>query len=199
MTADEPSRADHIRERILEAARRVLVEEGNAGFSMRKVASAADMRLGHLQYYFSSKAELVRALVASITDSFDSFYSQRLMRVEDPLDRFIGSAEFVLYGGPIRDMGLLLRECWSMAPRDHDVAEAMDLFYEGWCARLAEALQAVNPDLLDPQARLLGAEVVAMISGSFLFTEGFSKLDQPGLYVQHLRARLTATPWMESA
>lgn len=199
MEPDPQSKADVIRERVLEAARRVLVQEGHAGFSMRKVAAASDMRLGHLQYYYGSRAELVRALVASVTDRFDTFYAQRLLPLEDPLDRFIGSAEFVLYGGPVRDMGPLLRECWSMARRDADVADAMDDFYRGWRDRLARALQDVNPDLVAAQAELLGAEVVAMISGSFLFTEGFGVAPQPGLFAQHLRSRLTATPWMTNA
>lgn len=190
------SKAEAIRERVLEAARLVLVQEGHAGFSMRKVAAASDMRLGHLQYYYSARAELVQALVSSITERFDQFYAERLLPLEDPLDRFIGSAEFVLYGGPVRDMGPLLRECWSMARRDEDVAEAMDEFYRGWRDRLARALRDVNPDLAPAHAELLGAEVVAMISGSFLFAEGFADAGQPGLFVQHLRSRLVGIPWM---
>ncbi len=58
------------REQIVEAARLVLIREGSAGFSMRKVAHHAGMSLGHLQYYFPSRAELLDALLSADIEEY---------------------------------------------------------------------------------------------------------------------------------
>lgn len=57
-------------EAILAAARAVLVREGGAGFSMRKVAQAADMSLGNLQYHFPSRSALVDGLLAFALEEY---------------------------------------------------------------------------------------------------------------------------------
>jgi AcrR family transcriptional regulator len=41
----------------------VLIEEGYAALSIRRIAARAGVRLGHLQYYYPSKADIVRALL----------------------------------------------------------------------------------------------------------------------------------------
>lgn len=51
------------RERVLEAALQVLAQQGAHGFRMRAVASAADLSLSHVQYYFPSLDSLLAAVV----------------------------------------------------------------------------------------------------------------------------------------
>jgi AcrR family transcriptional regulator len=59
-------RAAERREQLLSAARAVLVREGLDELTLRDVAAEADVRLSTLQYIFASRAELVRALAASV-------------------------------------------------------------------------------------------------------------------------------------
>lgn len=51
------------KERILEAAERLLAEKGLAGFSVRAVTADAGVNVASVNYHFGSKAELLRALV----------------------------------------------------------------------------------------------------------------------------------------
>jgi AcrR family transcriptional regulator len=51
------------RRRILEAARRVLADEGLERFTTRRVAQAAHVSHGMCHYYFADKNDLVRALI----------------------------------------------------------------------------------------------------------------------------------------
>lgn len=68
------------KQRILSAAKTVLIKEGNAGFSMRKVAAEASVRLNNVQYYYKTKTELVDGLLqeylndykTELVDSFES-------------------------------------------------------------------------------------------------------------------------------
>lgn len=59
-------RAPERREQLLAAARGVLVREGLDGLTLRDVAAEAGVHLSTLQYIFSSRAELVGALVQRV-------------------------------------------------------------------------------------------------------------------------------------
>jgi AcrR family transcriptional regulator len=54
------------RQRIAEAARRLFVNDGYSGVSMRKVAEAADMTPMTLYHYFDSKIDVLRYLWADV-------------------------------------------------------------------------------------------------------------------------------------
>lgn len=45
------------------AARKVLVRDGSAGFSVRRVAQEAGISLGNLQYYFGTRTDLLLGLL----------------------------------------------------------------------------------------------------------------------------------------
>lgn len=53
---------------ILSAAKSVLIKQGSAGFSMRKVAEEASVRLNNVQYYFKTKADLIDGLLSNYTE-----------------------------------------------------------------------------------------------------------------------------------
>ncbi|MFB3737443.1 MAG: TetR/AcrR family transcriptional regulator [Candidatus Velamenicoccus archaeovorus] len=57
------ARAAETRQRILEAARRVLAEEGSDGFTTRRVAELAGISHGMVHYHFQDKRDLVLALI----------------------------------------------------------------------------------------------------------------------------------------
>jgi AcrR family transcriptional regulator len=59
-------RAAARREQLLGAARAVLVREGLEALTLRDVAAEAQVHLSTLQYIFSSRAELVRALAERV-------------------------------------------------------------------------------------------------------------------------------------
>ncbi|HLA93146.1 MAG TPA: TetR/AcrR family transcriptional regulator [Actinomycetota bacterium] len=62
-TSDRVSRAAETRARILDAARRVMAEEGLERFTTRRVAELAGVSHGMVHYHFTDKRELALALV----------------------------------------------------------------------------------------------------------------------------------------
>ena len=64
---DAGARAVDTRTLILDAARRLLLAEGYAGLSTRKVAVEARVPLSQLHYHFGSKQGLILALFAEGT------------------------------------------------------------------------------------------------------------------------------------
>ena len=75
-------------ERILEAARTLLREEGQEGWSMRRVATAANVSTGTLQYYFTNRAELLDACLDPFHEelrALEQTFMSLLESADDPL------------------------------------------------------------------------------------------------------------------
>ena len=75
-----------LRERILDAARRIVVREGFAALSMRKIADAIEYSPATLYLYFASRDEIARALC---TDGYAQLLAtfEPLAQIADPAER----------------------------------------------------------------------------------------------------------------
>jgi AcrR family transcriptional regulator len=87
-----------LRERILEAARRIVIREGFAALSMRKIADAIEYSPATLYLYFASRDEIARALCtqgyAQLLASFEP-----LAQIADPAERLRALARaYVAFG-----------------------------------------------------------------------------------------------------
>jgi len=49
--------------RILEAALDILIHEGSQAMTLRRIAAACGLRIGNVTYYFTSKEDLLRAVL----------------------------------------------------------------------------------------------------------------------------------------
>jgi AcrR family transcriptional regulator len=68
--------AEDTRERILDAALRLMIEQGYAGTSVRDIAERLRMTKGSLYYHFSSKDDLLYALLTPLVDALDGFVAE---------------------------------------------------------------------------------------------------------------------------
>lgn len=67
------SAADQTRQRILQTASELFVEHGYAGTSIRDISERLGMTKGSLYYHFSSKEDLLFALIAPLFGAVDEF------------------------------------------------------------------------------------------------------------------------------
>ena len=72
------------REEILKIAVDIIANEGYASLTMRALARASGMKLGALQYHFRTSEDLLRALVAYISDAYNQSFSKLQDREEPP-------------------------------------------------------------------------------------------------------------------
>jgi len=75
--AGEPVAKSDPRTRILDAALRLMSEQGSAGMSMRQLASACGLNVATIYHYFPSKADLLRSVME------ERRYGERV-RIEAP-------------------------------------------------------------------------------------------------------------------
>lgn len=178
---------------VLDAAETVLVRDGHTALSLRAVADAAGVRLGHLQYYFPSRDGLVAELLARVLQrSLDQITAAALGGADGAGAPEAPAAPDDPAGpraldGPQGDDGLisallaqqtdarLVRvfvELWALAARDEAVAVVVRDFYRQYADLLADRVRTHAPGL-PPEERRARAEVfIALIEGSSLLRSG---------------------------
>jgi AcrR family transcriptional regulator len=155
-------------EKILDAATRLLIDEGYAQLSTRKIAARAGIRPGHLQYYFPTKQAVVRGLLERYLERAMQSFEGRTGDLDAVLDGILAEQT-------AGDSARFFWELWALAARDPAVAEAMRVFYRGYWLNLVSALLASEPALGRPRAERRAALLVAMLEGLSLFR---SRTDQ---------------------
>jgi AcrR family transcriptional regulator len=156
------------RQNVLEVAADVLIESGYHNFSMRKVADAAGIRLGNLQYYFPSKEKLVKAMLDHALSSYlDAFVEIR--RHGTPEEQFLAVIDQVLNDLNKKRTTVFFPEVWSLSNHEKGVTQAMDEMYENYRKVLADIIGEVNPALSALQARRLALFISASIEGHTIF------------------------------
>lgn len=78
-----------VRANLLDAARRILIEEGPVGFTLESVAKKAGVSKGGLVHHFASKQALLETLAREIAEEFDQGIEKFIESDPEPRGRFI--------------------------------------------------------------------------------------------------------------
>jgi len=151
---------------MLDAATAVLIEDGYARFSIRRVAARARARPGHVQYYFPSKQALVQALLARALAALEARRGTARVAGGDPLAAALDDV-LAEHGRP--ETVPLFIELRALAARDPSIAEAARAYYARYWRGVVDALLAANPGLGRARAERRAALVVALLEGLMLF------------------------------
>lgn len=176
-TAVLPKGRDRI-EAILDAATGVLIDEGHARLSTRKIAARAGIRPGHLQYYYPTKQDVVRGLLERYLERADTALETELAAAA-PADRVELVLDAILRDQRDPERARFFWELWALAARDPAVAEAMQSHYRAHWRRLVGALLEATPTLGRPRAERRAALVVALLEGLTLFRSRNGERDLP--------------------
>lgn len=162
-------------DQILQSAVRVLVDQGYAALSLRKIADHCGMKVGNLSYYFPTKDLLITALLETIMKSYreeaESIYVQEELDAEQKLARLL---IFWLEDIQTKWTTNLFPELWAMASHDPFVAEKLDAFYRRGQDHFGQLIAAINPALPELERQVLCAYVSGAMEGATLFA-GFGK------------------------
>ncbi|MEU7328873.1 TetR/AcrR family transcriptional regulator [Streptomyces parvus] len=180
---------------LLDAAEATLVGSGHAALSLRAVAEAAGVRLGHLQYYFPTRDILLEAVL-------DRLLSRSLDRLTASVPG-LGPDGSGAAGPPDRLVDLLLAEqndpdlvrvfaeLWALAARDEAVATAMRAFYRQYADLVTEQVRRDRPDLPDDELRARAEVFIALLEGSALMRSGIAGKPSPATDALISRTALT--------
>lgn len=158
---------------ILDAATRLVIDSGYHNFSMRKVADAAGIKLGNLQYYFPSKAMLVSAMldraIQVYLDEFDEIRTHG-----NPKEQFLALIEHVTNDLTSKHTTQFFPELWSLSNHEKDITVYMDQMYGKYRKILGAVIAEVNPKLNAKQVEKLALFISASLEGHTIFI-GYKK------------------------
>lgn len=154
------------RGRILDAALRLMAEQGSVGASMRQLAAACELNVATLYHYFPSKADLLSSVVR------ERRYGERLELDAPPLDptlpprqRLVGLLEW-LWGNALGEeavwrllVGEAIRGEAAASDAAREVVELLAATLEGW-------LDSGFPDVPGDHAalaRVIRGQVFALV------------------------------------
>ena len=182
-------------ETILDAAERLLVDEGHAALSLRAVAQRAGIRLGNLQYYFSTREELVRALLARILERATLRIEERMGAAGEGPGALEAALEPLLEEQLDPASYRLFYDLWALAAREPAIAAELRTFYTRYTAAVAKLLRQAAPELSRAEARARAELLVALLEGLSLFRSG--TVGAPHRKVEAELRRVTA--WLKAA
>jgi AcrR family transcriptional regulator len=168
---------------LLEAAKKVLRQNGYAGLSTRDVAAAAGVPLSQIHYHFGSKQGLVMALFeylnAQLLDRQNALFGDTALTFSQRWDRACEYLDDDIASGYVRVLQELMAASWA----DAAVAKVIRASLMGWIdlivgvAREAEQRLGSLGPLTPEEVGALAAN--AFIGAESLFLLGLEKRGSP--------------------
>ena len=152
---------------LLEAAKKVLRQNGYAGLSTRDVAAEAGIPLSQIHYHFGSKQGMVLALFeylnAQLLDRQNALFGDATLKLSEQWDRACDYLEDDIASGYVRVLQELIAASWS----DAEVAKVVRAGLIGWFELIAELVRKAERELggLGPFSP---EDVAALVSSGFI-------------------------------
>lgn len=152
------------RDRIVEAARTMLLDRGYDGLVLRELADSLDIKLGNLQYYFPTR-EALALHVLGIEGTRDAHFIEEQRRSASPLETFRMS---------IRDMttqyrsdsGRLLLMIAALAQHNVEFEQLYRDSYAAFYPVFESLLSEMKPDLPAAEVAARARIINALVEGS---------------------------------
>lgn len=163
------ARGEATRERIVVAARKLLLRGGPAGTSLRAIAAEAGITLSNLQFHFADTEVILRALLdTELAKAARSVEAAIAERPEDPVGAAIDA---LLDLQQERGSARLFFSMWAVATTSPKLRAALHAFYGSWIERVGGFRGAD-----DARAFLF----VSLLEGASLFRSGVAGTSDQG-------------------
>jgi AcrR family transcriptional regulator len=144
-TTNRAARAAETRVRILDAARRVLAEEGLERFTTRRVADLAGVSHGMVHYHFTDKRELALALIVHARRDWVEPLEELVDGPGTPDERVRGVIAWIAQPATIETMRVH-QSLFVLALQDDTVRERLAAEFARWRAPFVTLFRQVADD-----------------------------------------------------
>jgi AcrR family transcriptional regulator len=169
------SRGTETVDAILKAALGVLIDEGAAAFTIRRIAAACGMKVGNVSYHFPRKEMLVQVLLDELLASYEKVLEDRVrlpdLTTEERLRLLIVICLDDIAG---KRTTRLFTELWALANHNDFIADRVRGFYQRVHDFIGEYVAALNPALTGEEVAIVSLYISASMEGSTPFL-GFEK------------------------
>jgi AcrR family transcriptional regulator len=155
---------------LLEAAKKVLRQNGYSGLSTRDVAAAAGVPTSQIHYHFGSKQGMLLALFeylnAQLLDRQHAMFGDPTLKVSEQWDLACQYLDDDIASGYVRVLQELIAASWS----DPSVAKVVRAGLMGWHDLIVGAARRAERDLGGLGA-LSPEQVAALVANAFIGAE----------------------------
>jgi AcrR family transcriptional regulator len=166
--ARRSDKAELRRREILENFYEVLKEEGLEGTSIAKIAARMDIHPSLIIHYFSTKEEMIVALVDSILEKYEETFLPVLQEIEDLEERLEATIDaiFGLDWARLVDAGVFYA-CYSLSFRNQRVKDSFQRMYSRLREIMIEEITALMDKnvILKADAGMLADLVITLLEG----------------------------------
>lgn len=153
------------RNRIVEQARKLLIEKGYEAFVMRELADTLGIKLGNLQYYFKTKEVL-------ILEIFNLEAMQDVLTIQGHQQKRDTATE--AFSAIVQDLvarwrgssGVLFSILGTLALHNTAYKQLYRTVYQDFYLALEDCLGEMNPDISQDEVQLRVRLITALIDGS---------------------------------
>ena len=160
---------------LLEAAKKVLRQNGYAGLSTRDVADVAGVPLSQIHYHFGSKQRMVLALFeylnAQLVDRQNALFHDPTLKLSEQWDRACDYLDDDIASGYVRVLQELIAASWA----DAEVAKVIRAGLLIWFDLLTELARKAEREL-GGVGPFTAQEVAALIGCAFIGAESLHLL-----------------------
>src|SRR3954470_17995846 len=155
---------------LLEAAKKVLRQNGHSGLSTRDVAAAAGVPLSQIHYHFGSKQGLMLALFdylnAQLLDRQNAMFHDSKLTLSQQWDRACDYLDEDIASGYVRVLQELIAASWGDGP----VAKVVQAGIMGWMKLITDLARRAEREFggLGP---FTADEVAALVAHAFIGAE----------------------------
>jgi len=158
---------------ILSVALDILASEGHANLTLEGVAKQIGIRKGNLQYYFPSRAHLLRgALAEQIKQNRGNWSRLYETKSSSPIAKLKQLIRYELEINGDTKFVAQVRERRALETRDETARALTNQWYEWVTEKYANLIAEMRPDLDDKNCHQLAIIIYSMLVGSAAFFGG---------------------------
>ena len=150
----------------MRAGTEIVLEEGFASLTKRRVAKRIGIAHGNVGYYFPTRESLWQAVVDyELSEIHDKYPSGLKTDRDDPQSSFDEYLSIYMVSYEDRQFGYFFAHLEAYAETNSAIARLRDEMYEGFLQRIIERVRPLCPRVDDEQIELRALTVMALFEG----------------------------------
>ena len=132
---------------IIQATKKILVNDGLANLSTRRVARELGISIGNLHYYFSTKNDLLQAVIEDVIRGYDEeFEREAKLFPNAPRKRIEAFLRYLIADAKKPEVRAFFYQLWGMSVQNEFAADLRDKAYNRFTDMMVDMLAPLHPE-----------------------------------------------------